>query len=657
MKLIKNNSFIKSFLVFNLIILGLALEAKKEYTMMEYMNSFYSGDKKAETVIESSIANERNHNSKNALKEHGLITSKGKRHKKHKLKLKSRKNINSYRFSQLKSSNSTTSNTSATSGCSLFSDMGYNQTLKLNSSLGKILNETFPEPTGGIFIEGELFISAEVFKNRERFPSIIMPNGTVENIEINSDNFRINKQNCENSGCNLNFWFRLAPQLHLYYASTEKDLNVLGSVLIKNLVKVSDPLSPIITSCGEAFCFELEDVVDSNWKLCAKTWERAYKWICAIKKELGIKDPTCETGKKEELKIIEKQIKEPIVIIPTPSRFCNEAWNYQQHGEDWECECKEGVEQSPIDLPKKNDAIDSPVRPLYGYKEILASSTIDTIDQVLQEDRKIKIQLFKNALRIFHHNLGKVTTIDGAVYYAEEIVFHSPAQHTIEGKTFDMEIEIIHYGKSVGDISKQLTLNFLVEKKPGIYNKFFDDLDIFNLPDSLNREKDINNNLFIPKLLFRSDDNDMPMMKAFSFYTYQGSLTSPPCNERTIVYVASKPIRLSNTVVSLFQESLRIPDLVDPKGNVIVSDWLPQSNRKVQEKNGRPVFYYDHEKYCGPDPIHKPPTPKGHYEKVQQKAINYFFVNGEKPSGLPGSFVVTEGEAKGSDFKDLQANN
>jgi hypothetical protein len=74
---------------------------------------------------------------------------------------------------------------------------------------------------------------------------------------------------------------------------------------------------------------------------------------------------------------------------------------------------------------------------------------------------------------------------------------------------------------------------------------------------------------------------------------------------------------------------------------------LPQSNRKVQPLNGRSVFFYDHVKYCGPDRLKKQPKKKGHYEKIVKKQVDYFFVNGMNPSGLPGSFVVTPKEALG----------
>jgi hypothetical protein len=36
----------------------------------------------------------------------------------------------------------------------------------------------------------------------------------------------------------------------------------------------------------------------------------------------------------------------------------------------------------------------------------------------------------------------------------------------------------------------------------------------------------------------------------------------------------------------------------------------------------------------------------GHYEKVDKNVQKYFYVESDKPSGLPNSFVISEKEAK-----------
>jgi len=185
------------------------------------------------------------------------------------------------------------------------------------------------------------------------------------------------------------------------------------------------------------------------------------------------------------------------------------------------------------------------------------------------------------------------------------------------------------------------------KKKAGVYNKLIDDIDFFNLPNPITIERELSNNIFIPKVFYSADDDNLPIMKPFSFYTYQGSLPFPPCTERTIVYVASKSIKLGTTALELFKEALRLPDLISDKGDVVVSNFVDQNYRKTQALHGRPIFFYDHVLYCGPDPPKKVMKPKGHYEKVMKEATQFFYVNGEHPSGLPGSFVVSEKEAKG----------
>jgi len=120
-------------------------------------------------------------------------------------------------------------------------------------------------------------------------------------------------------------------------------------------------------------------------------------------------------------------------------------------------------------------------------------------------------------------------------------------------------------------------------------------------------------------------------------------LTFPPCVEDTIVYVASKPLYIGTTALQLFIEALRIPDLMAPNGNVIVSDWIPVSRRDIQPLNGRPVFHYENQ--C-PDKEVKP-VEEGHYEKIQKAMTKYFYVGDDKPSGIPNAFVVSKEEAVG----------
>lgn len=39
----------------------------------------------------------------------------------------------------------------------------------------------------------------------------------------------------------------------------------------------------------------------------------------------------------------------------------------------------------------------------------------------------------------------------------------------------------------------------------------------------------------------------------------------------------------------------------------------------------------------------------GHYEKVEKKVTKYYYVDSNKPSGIPDSYVVSKNEAEGAD--------
>jgi len=259
----------------------------------------------------------------------------------------------------------------------------------------------------------------------------------------------------------------------------------------------------------------------------------------------------------------------------------------------------------------------------------------------------MKIELEKDALTIKAENLGQCITLDGSVYKAQKIVFHTPAEHTIDGKKYEMEMQIIHHGQTKGDIAKQVILSFLFEKKPGEYNKFIDDIDFFTLPNGLGKERNLENNLYIPKIFYNQESEDVAIMKPFSFYTYQGSLTAPPCTERTIVYVASTPIKLGTTALQLFTESLRMPDLMATNGDVIVSNKMPINNRATQPKNGRRVFWYNAEDDICATGAEDKAKKEGHYERLDKELTQYYYVNGPAPSGMPGALVVSKAEAYG----------
>ena len=504
-----------------------------------------------------------------------------------------------------------------------------------------------------------LSISSIAFINPSKYPTLKLQNGNDARLKFGTEQDRMNEKYSVSKGQGsvheYNFWFKIRGG-YIYYFATKEDINVLGSILVKSAENSQSQNKHSSLNVTDS-CFDVYDFSNDRYTICAMNDETKLTWLCSLQSFLKMDNKYYLCGdtkanvKVDNSTIEVKKITQPVIIIPLSSRKCNDKANYLNKGKDWECTCAEGISQSPIDLPTKDAAELSSLRPMFQYSYVSAKATENSVDGLMTAGEYVKIRLDRGALRIHHPNMGKIVTDDGGVYIAEEIIFHTPSEHTINGERLDMEMQVIHYGKSKGDIAKQVVMSFLFKSKPGVYNKFLDKLDFFNLPNPVDNFRDITNDFFIPSVFLSTEEEDMQSMKPFSFYTYEGSLTAPPCTERTLHYVTADPILLSNTVISLFKEALRTPDMMNEKGEYMLSDEEERNNyRAIQPLNGRKVFVFDHIKFNCPEfKKARKIQPKGHYEKRSIDVTQYIYVNGQDPSGIPNSFVVPENEAKGVD--------
>ena len=505
-------------------------------------------------------------------------------------------------------------------------------------------------------LEEWISISSSTFKSEKIYPPRSISSKRTSKLKVNSSNFLINqfyKKDSKDESLpkeKTSFFARLNPPY--LSISSSKNSTILLGFNIKSLITQSSISS-------SKFCFDAISSDDKEYTLCFNSNKSKFKFVCAINAIIKQSIPECianatinDTSSSTPETVIDINEYEPIILIPQQSPYCNADWNYNNKGNDWECICKEGKEQSPIDLDKSG-VIESDIAPLFTFNSLNVEDKLSVTGQVL-EKKYLQFEYQGNALKIFAKNFAKITTMNGAVFEGQEIAFHTPAEHTINGKKFDMEMEITYFGKSVGDIDKQVVLSFLFKKKPGVFNAFLDDLIEFGLPNSVNTKTVIMKNLYIPKIQYDTEYKGEYVLKPFSFFTYQGSISHPPCTERTIRYVVSDPIPISGITLAQFEEALRIPNMQiegqEGIGGMVINDidGRIENNRATQPLGERSVFFWDHTKYCdSKQEVHVAPKQEGHFEKISRKATQYYYVNTPEPTGLPGAFVIDEKEAKG----------
>ncbi|KAF4106913.1 carbonic anhydrase 7-like [Onychostoma macrolepis] len=194
------------------------------------------------------------------------------------------------------------------------------------------------------------------------------------------------------------------------------------------------------------------------------------------------------------------------------------------------------------------------------------------------DDEKIKVQ--GGALpgvyntKQFHLHWGNGSSSPGS-------------EHTVDGKQYPMELHIVSvhskYNRSVSaalaakDSTALAVLGFFIEgTSEANKTKSWDILTSYlkNISNSGGQTSDIMNQITLNSLIEGVDRT--------KYYRYQGSLTTPSCNEAVIWTVFKEPVKVSQNFINRFSTTVLFKD---PNASVLNTN----NFRGVQPLNGRVV--------------------------------------------------------------------
>lgn len=179
--------------------------------------------------------------------------------------------------------------------------------------------------------------------------------------------------------------------------------------------------------------------------------------------------------------------------------------------------CSDGAEQAPVNIVTSNvQQISLPVslKPDYPAASGVVVNTGTTIQVNTSGGLKIGNQAYK--LLQYH--------------------FHTPSEEAINGVHFKMNVHLVHQN-AAGKLAV-IGVNF----KEGAKNTY---LDSFwsKLPRTKGAKVDLN----LPSLSGILPAN-------LGYFTYAGSLTTPPCSEGVQFYILKDPVSISVEQLSTFQK-------------------------------------------------------------------------------------------------------
>lgn len=206
--------------------------------------------------------------------------------------------------------------------------------------------------------------------------------------------------------------------------------------------------------------------------------------------------------------------------------------------------CREGTEQSPVDLHSVQPAKHSTLSFEYPPASLRIARHEHVID-VIDNGHTIQVD----------YDEGGTLESGGRSYHLVQYHFHAPSEHTRRGRHFPMEMHLVHRDPT-GEFA---VLGVWIEE--GAHNPAFEPVW-----DHMPREVGE-----VVHLEHVRVDVDRLLPRRRETYRYRGSLTTPPCTEGVQWLIAVEPVVLSAQQIQTFRSIF--------DGN----------NRPVQSSGGRAI--------------------------------------------------------------------
>jgi carbonic anhydrase len=183
--------------------------------------------------------------------------------------------------------------------------------------------------------------------------------------------------------------------------------------------------------------------------------------------------------------------------------------------------CKNGHQQSPVDIRNPKQAALPPIH--FEYKP----SPLHIIDN--------------GHTIMVNYSPGSFISVGDKKYALKQFHFHRPSEEKINGKGFDMTVHLVHADED-GKLVVVAVLLQEGEDSPFVHELWND------LPKEKDKEEFFDNVQINLSQILPPDRG---------YYTFPGSLTTPPCSEDVTWIVLKHPVTISAEEIERFSQLYR----------------------------------------------------------------------------------------------------
>jgi carbonic anhydrase len=205
--------------------------------------------------------------------------------------------------------------------------------------------------------------------------------------------------------------------------------------------------------------------------------------------------------------------------------------------------CGKGGQQSPIDLPSGSVAATTEVNLSYR-KTALSVGHTEHVHDIVDNGHTIQVDV----------DQGSTLNVSGTVYHLRQFHYHTPSEHTLDGRQFPLEMHFVHQSDD-GRFAVVAALVQEGDKNP-------------NLAEVLKHLPEQKGETARPAGVVLNLGEALPEVVRAT--TYTGSLTTPPCTEG-VTWLVLQGIHATADLAQLNALAERLGD----------------NHRPVQPRNGR----------------------------------------------------------------------
>lgn len=180
--------------------------------------------------------------------------------------------------------------------------------------------------------------------------------------------------------------------------------------------------------------------------------------------------------------------------------------------------CGEGKAQSPIDI---RDAVETALVDIEFHYGVTANNIVNN-GHTIQVDA----------------DAGSHIIYNGITYDLLQFHFHAPSEHTVAGEAAPMEIHFVHKDRN----SNNLAVVGVLLNEGDVENEAYAPI-IDNMPAEIGAPDAVGEDIALGELLPESR----------GYFTYQGSLTTPPCSEVVRWLLLDAPVALSAKQIAAYR--------------------------------------------------------------------------------------------------------